>query len=298
MRQNRSRSLGEAKIVKIFKNGKARLAIVLAMGVLFCWSALALAPQSRSRVTAKAAKSSVPPVVSPAAQNGVPSRGNVRARLSHQPEASKLSRALGQRFLAPGREVEILTGTVSIGADRHSVRLVRTQQDDGEQVAIALDGGPPSLTWNAADGAVSSGRGISASERVVVERLALDSPDQFVLAQLRGASYYTVARNVRPSAAEGSDDYSGPVWDVVRVAEPEAAGPNAPVSGWRLFHINASTGLIDRSISQEQGETIVAEISGWADRLGEKVPTHITWSRKGQVLMELSIGNVAHDARQ
>ena len=44
-----------------------------------------------------------------------------------------------------------------------------------------------------------------------------DPPDQFVLAQLRGSSYYTVARNVRPAGA--TDGYAGPLWNVVRIDE-------------------------------------------------------------------------------
>jgi hypothetical protein len=125
----------------------------------------------------------------------------------------------------------------------------------------------------------------------------LDSPDQFVLAQARGASYYTVARNVMPASANGADDYTGPIWDVIRIGEP-SAGTAHPVSRWRIFHINSETGLLDRSISDEQGATVTAEFSGWVDHLGEKVPTHITWSQKGQMLMDLTLNSITHGPLQ
>jgi len=133
---------------------------------------------------------------------------------------------------------------------------------------------------------------------MIIKRLALDSADQFVLAQLRGASYRTVAINVIPSSAAGSDDYSGPTWDVVRIGEPDTSGPDSPLSNSRSFHINTSTGLIDRCFSQEGSETIVAEMTGWVDRFGENVPTRITWSRDGQPVMELNLNGVAHGSKQ
>src|SRR5258708_487475 len=98
---------------------------------------------------------------------------------------------------------------------------------------------------------MSSGKSAAGTERSLIERLALDSPDQFVLAQLRGASYYTVARDVMPTSAGGSDDYNGPLWDVIRLGEPQTS-KSAPLSHWRIFHINSASSLIDRSISDEQ----------------------------------------------
>lgn len=202
---------------------------------------------------------------------------------------------MGNRFIVAGKERSILLGTLTVGTQRSEVSIIRTQEDDGEKVEIALGAGSASLTWNGTDGAKSGGRLAGGVERSVIERLALDSPDQFVLAQLRGASYYTIARAAGPSGAE--ENYNGPLWDVVRVGEPEQATLNAPLSKWRVFHINTSTGLIDRIISQEQGEIVVAEISAWADQGGEKVPMHIAWSSGGKALMELSLSNVANGPR-
>ena len=222
----------------------------------------------------------------------------VHQRLSFQPEADRLRRSLGLRFLTPGLEKAVLIGTLTIGADRSLLRMVRTQSDDGEQVEIAVGAVASSLIWTPAGGAKVDGGRALGNSRAIIERLVLDSPDEFVLAQLRGASYYTVARNVMPKNAAGSEDYNGPVWDVVRVGEPDALGTDAALSKSRIFHINTQTGLIDRCFSREEGETVVAEISGWADQFGEKVPTHITWNKNGKVVMELSLSNIAHGPRQ
>jgi len=225
-------------------------------------------------------------------------RGKSYSRLSHQLEAERLRHALGLRFLGPGREKTTITGTLTIGADRSPIRIVRTQTDDGEQVEIAIGGGGWRMTWNATEGARIDGLRPAESYRAIIERLALDSADQFVLAQLRGASYRTVAINVIPSSAAGSDDYSGPTWDVVRIGEPNTSGTDSPLSKSRSFHINTSTGLIDRCFSQEGSETIVAEMTGWVDRFGENVPTRITWSRDGQPVMELNLNGIAHGPKQ
>ncbi|MGH9843174.1 MAG: hypothetical protein ACREEM_30925, partial [Blastocatellia bacterium] len=219
-------------------------------------------------------------------------------RLALQPEADKLRRRLGQRFLAPGREVSTLVGTVTLGSDRQMVRLVRSQDDDDERLTIALSGGPPTLTWSGIDGAKSNGSPATGATRALIERLALDSPDQFILAQLRGSAYFTVSRLVRPSEAGGSDSYAGPVWNVVRISEPSGAAQNRPQSTWRLYYINAATGLIDKALSQEQGQTITAEFSGWANQGGETLPTRVTWKLNDQTVMDLAITNVTHSLKQ
>jgi hypothetical protein len=148
------------------------------------------------------------------------------------------------------------------------------------------------------DGARSNDISAIGSLRELIERLALDSPDQFVLAQLRGASYHTVARDVRPAEAGGSDDYTGPRWDLVRIAEPSRLTQNRPRSLWRLYYINSSTGLIDKVVSQEQGKTITAEFSGWITQGGETIPTRIMWKLNKRVVMDLAITNGAHGPKQ
>lgn len=238
-----------------------------------------------------------------AKQDGVgaqptPARGNLRNKLSLQPEADRLRRRLGQRFLAQGREVSVLLGTLTLGSERSTVRIVRSQGDDDERLTIALNGGQPTLSWSSTDGARSGNDPATGSVRELIERIALDSPDQFILAQARGASYYTVARMVRPPEAGNSRDYKGPVWDVVRIGEPASITQNKPQSLRRLYYINSATGLIDKIFSREQGETITAEVSGWVNQGGEQVPTRLAWFRNKQMVMELTVNNVSHSPRQ
>jgi hypothetical protein len=76
-------------------------------------------------------------------------------------------------------------------------------------------------------------------DRQLLERVVFDSADQFVLAQLRGASYYTIARNVRPD--EVGESYDGPVWTVVRINDPDRDEQRKPESSWRLYYINTAT---------------------------------------------------------
>jgi len=226
-----------------------------------------------------------------------PMGGRWRNGLAFQPEADKLRRRLGRRFLAPGREVSVLAGALTIGSERYIAQITRSQDDDDERVMISLNGGP-ALTWSGLNGALSDGAAAEGSLRSLVERLALDSPDQFILAQLRGSAYYTVARMVRPPEAGDSDNYTGPLWNVVRVSEPTALTQNKPRSPWRLYYINTATGLIDKVISEEQGQTIVADISGWVAQNGEQIPTRISWTVNKQVIMEFSLTNISYGPRQ
>jgi hypothetical protein len=235
---------------------------------------------------------SVPPVNS--LNPTLTSPGNpARARnLSISPESLKMSRRIGQRFASINRGKSTVIGTLTIGSTQKIVIVMRKQTDDGEQVEINIAGSADRLSWNAANGSRSAAVRANENERSLIERLVLDSPDQFVLAQLRGASYYTVARNVRPVEAGSSLDYAGPTWTVVRVREPSAAGETRALSPFRLYYINSKTGLLDKVVSEEPGGTrVVAAFSNWIDQAGEKTPSLIVWTRDQKIVMEFSINN-------
>lgn len=182
----------------------------------------------------------------PAPQAGPATRSRLHSRLGVQPDANRMRRRLGQRFLRRGREMIVQTGALTVAGQSQPVTIARAQDDDdGEQVSIAIGGGPASLTWTAKDGARSNNAPAAANERKLIERIALDSPDQFVLAQVRGASYYTLAQGAMPEEV-ASDDYTGPVWDVIRVAEAFGSSAAKPESLYRLYYINSTTGLIEK----------------------------------------------------
>ena len=216
-----------------------------------------------------------------------------RARnLSLQPEAFNMARRLGSRFGATKREVSIAVGTLTIGSDQRQVQTKRVQTDSGEQVEVKIAGSSDTLTWDASSGSLSSGRQANGSDRDVIERLVFDSPDQFVLGQLRGSSYFMVARNVRPAGA--GDNYQGPLWNIVRVSDPELDEARRLQSRWRLYYLNTTSGLIERVESVVDGQRIVAEFSVWTNIAGEQVPGRIVWTSQGRTLMEYQLANFSH----
>jgi len=219
-----------------------------------------------------------------------------RRNLSLRPEALNFSRRVGQRFNAPGREMATLTGSLNFGTEQHNIVIARLQDDAGEGVTVTLDGGSPSLNWDhdqREQGAEVTGPNTSVGQRALLERLVLDSPDQFVLAQLRGASYHTVLRNARPVEAGGTDDYAGPVYDVVRISEPHREHIAGKVR-WQLFYLNTQTGLVEKIISEDHDARVEATLTEWDEQDGEKFPRRISWSRQGQPLMELTITSVSY----
>lgn len=265
--------------------------VLLVVVVLL--SALAFVAGRPRRLGAPEEKRPSAPVKIQSAQTkGEKAKTSGPRNLSLQPEAFNMGCRLGARFAAGKREKSVLVGTLTVGSERRTVQTIRTQTEDGEQVEIKIAGSATSLTWDKGQGALSSGSRASGSDRELIERLVLDSPDQFVLAQLRGASYYTVAYNVRPVNA--GDKYAGPLWNIVRVNDPEPDEAKRPQSRWRLYYINVATGLIGRIESEVGGQRIVAAISGWTNQDGEKVPTEITWTGQGQTLMQYSLTNFSH----
>ena len=214
-----------------------------------------------------------------------PDRG--ARNLSLQPEAARLSRRLGQRFIRSDSNVTVLIGEVTTGGTRVPVRVVRTQDQRGESVEIGANG--RTLVWSAAAGPQGN-EAITEFDRSLVERLVFDSADAFVLAQLRGASYQVIGKNVRADLG-GADNYDGPLWTVVRVSYAGANSDAKPKSAARVFYINSRTGLIDKVISEIDGEEIEAILDGWTTVKGESFPSVIRWSTAGHQLMEFKVIN-------
>jgi hypothetical protein len=272
---------------------KRNLLIALALASAVVGAALIFGVRASN---SSAASNPMPVALSPTAQSASRSRVALNNRLSLQPQADRFRHRLGRRFLSAGQELSSLAGTLTVNGQSYPISILRRQDDDGERIAIRVGSGPQ-LTWNGAEGAKSDGREASTDELKLIERIALDSPDQFILAQLRGASYYTVAKRVIPEEALQSQDYDGPAWDVVRVAEPSRTGFTGPQSAWRMYCINTQTGLIDHIISSEQGEPLRAEFLDWRNPLGEIVPGRIKWTRNKQVIMEIVFTAVAYGSR-
>ncbi|MCA1635132.1 MAG: hypothetical protein LC802_15930 [Acidobacteria bacterium] len=230
-----------------------------------------------------------------------PSARAARSRnLALQPAAQNFSRRVGRRFVEPGREASVLVGTLNVGSEQQRVRVERLQDDGGERIEVSLGDGRATLSWDAEHGPLSASRGTEGSERALIERLVMDSPDQFALAQLRGASYYTVARNVRPTDDGGADGYVGSLYDIIRVGEPARGDGKGWASSWRLYYVNTVTGLIEKIVSEDEGGVKVeATLSEWGTHAGETLPSRVTWTRGGgQVFMELNLNNVSHGPKQ
>ncbi|MCW5969342.1 MAG: hypothetical protein KIT57_12595 [Blastocatellales bacterium] len=232
------------------------------------------------------------------AQSPITLHAPLSSRLALEPAAERLARRLGRRFLASGREASLFVGTLVVEGEAMPIRVMRRQNDDGEDLSIALNGDQALLVWDDKLGARSRGAKAGGLERKVIERLALDSPEQFVYAQIRGASYDILARDVRPESAGGADGYAGPLWNLIRLEESADESREKPLSRWRVYHINTTTGLIDQISSQEDGQVIIAELAGWTLSDGEFAPARITWKRDGKTIMDLSLTNIVFGPRQ
>lgn len=236
-------------------------------------------------ITRASIESSTTPVSAPAPADSGP------RNIFRQPEALRMGQRLGKRLGPSSRAAAVVVGRVTTGNSDQFVTITRRQTKRGEDVELILEG--RALRWNAQDGTQAVSSPATEAERVLLERLIFDSPDHFVLAQLHGASYFTVARNVRPPGVP--DDYSGPLWTIVRIDEPQADGASHPTSPWRLYYINSATGLIDQIVSRLGDQTIEARISSWTEQSGEKVPAQITWSIDGRAVMSYQAISVSHN---
>ena len=204
--------------------------------------------------------------------------------LALQAEAAAVNRRLGNRFKSTNAP-SVFVGLVTLGSDRQPVTIIRRQTDYGETVELLLAG--RRFTWSESEGIKGTKESPTEPERLLVERLVFDSPDQFVLAQLRGASYQTIARNLRPTDA--GDDYTGPLWTMVRIDDPQTGASASPKSSWRIYYINSGSGVIDRVECEVEGQKVEASILQWTEQNGEKVPSQIRWTSNGQTLMEYQL---------
>lgn len=216
--------------------------------------------------------------------------------LALQPEAVKLSQHVRAKGFDPKKpRTIVIDGVLTTATDRRNVQIVRSQSNSGEHVAVSLTGVTTALSWDATSGARTSAGTLSAADRALLERFTFDGADQFILAQLRGASYSVVARNVRPDDAP--EDYAGPLWDVVRVDDPEQDQQKQALSRWRLYYLNSITGLIDKISYDSQRERIEATLSDWTERNGERFPSTITWTSHEKPLATFNLTNVSFAAQ-
>ena len=149
----------------------------------------------------------------PLSENQTQTRSPKRLRnLRLQPEAAAMNRRLGNRFRSESAS-SVLAGNLTVGSNQQPITIVRKQTDSGETVELFLT--DRNFSWSEAEGVRETKDSATEAERLLVERLVFDSPDQFVLAQLRGAGYQTIVRNLRP--VDAGDDYAGPLWTMVRV---------------------------------------------------------------------------------
>jgi len=211
--------------------------------------------------------------------------------LSLQPEALRVSRRLGNRFTPMARAAMAMHGTLSSRTEQHPVTMIRRQIDSGEEVEVVVRG--RRLIWRHTEGVKILHSEPTEDERHLVARLIFDSPDQFVLAQLRGASYYTIARNVRPVHAD--DNYNGPLWTLIRVEEPQRADSMRSIPNWRIYYINSESGLVDRVEYELNGREIQVDVVEWIEENGEKTPSRINWSSDGQIIMRFQADVVLHN---
>jgi hypothetical protein len=179
----------------------------------------------------------------------------------------------------------VLAGNLTVDSNQQAVAIIRRQTDSGETVELLLP--DRKLSWSEAEGVKGTKDLPTEAERLLIERLVFDSPDQFVLAQLRGASYQTIVRNLRP--VDAADDYAGPLWTMVRIDDPQTVEGASPKSPWRLYYINSISGMIDRVECDVDGQRVAASFIQWTDQNGEKIPSHIKWTRNGQTLMEFQL---------
>ena len=233
-------------------------------------------------VSRASTKSSPPP-----SENQTQTRSPRRLRnLRLQPEAAAMNRRLGNRFRSESAS-SVLAGNLTVGSNQQPVTIIRRQTDSGETVELFLT--DRNFSWSEAEGVRETKDSATEAERLLVERLVFDSPDQFVLAQLRGAGYQTIVRNLRP--VDAGDDYAGPLCTMVRVDDPQTIESASPKSRWRLYYINTQSGLIDRIECEVDGQRVAASILQWTEQNGEKVPSHIRWTTNGQTLMEYQLAS-------
>jgi hypothetical protein len=100
-----------------------------------------------------------------AEQTVTQSRPAGKARnLSLQPEAFKMSRRLGSRFMPSRQSTLTMLGTLTPGSVQQNLSITRRQTATGEEVGIAGEAG--TLAWSDLEGARASGANLSEAPRL------------------------------------------------------------------------------------------------------------------------------------
>ncbi len=122
-----------------------------------------------------------------------PSTSATTRNLVLQPQAAKLARRVGKRFIGSRRQISVMNGTLTMNGGQQAVTITRRQGERDERVEVSFADATLPVTWSDDEGSTSRGEVPTEIQKTLIERLAFDSVDHFILAQQRGAAYFTVA---------------------------------------------------------------------------------------------------------
>lgn len=195
-------------------------------------------------------------------------------------------RALGDRVERPGKEQQIISGSLELAEYPHQASLV-INSGFPDRIALALQTGVDqhAITF---DGTQASWTALSEGDRDLVETLSFDGPDHFFYAQANGA----VTRFLGTRFSEGTDSATGPFYDIYAVTPSPSLTPTS-AKGAKLFQFNSDNHLLElvRYTTERNGSSVAVEVrlSDWREIAGQRVPHRIERLENGVKVMTFSI---------
>jgi hypothetical protein len=226
----------------------------------------------------------------PAAQQApaaapVPASDHVRRGLL-KPSLRESLRALGDRLEKPGKERQMITGTIQRDGDAqpHQVSLILETRG---RLRVEESGDAHGSAVFVFDRNHTTARTLTPAEIALVETFLYDTPESFFTLQEAGAPTRPLGNGFHLDDAPNS-----PRYDVYEAYDPSAAGDPSGTAT-KLYCFNRDTFMLER-IRYERatatGTTAVeVRLEDWGDFSGQKLPRHIVRLENGQPLLTVTV---------
>lgn len=208
-------------------------------------------------------------------------------------------KALGDRLEKPGRERLSVTGTLTRATESQTEEVIAVFEFP-ERVRLTTQKGNQTrvLTFDG-EQAKAVGNPLVVAEQDLLETLVYASAEHFFNTQMQGQATRFLGSRFRLDDGS-SADYSGPYYDVYKVAE-QVKTATEPIERLKLYYFNSDTLLLER-VSYEldrNGSTVKVEerLGGWTREQGQHVARRIDRFENGKSVFVLTVRTAGLSAR-
>lgn len=269
-------------------------ALLIGLVVLTAFTFAASSKLRHSKTTA---------IKAPTSQNQLsPVSANSRAYIRRgllSPQLVWNLNALGDRLERPGKERLTVTGTLTRSGDSQPAEVVAVLEFPGRLHLTIQKGIQTRVITFDGEQAKSAGNPLDFGEQDLIETLIYGSAEHFFMTQMQGRATRFLGARFRMDDGS-SADYSGPYYDIYRVADQIKTSTNQREQE-KLYYFNSETLLLERvsyQINRDGSDVKIEEmIRDWSKEQGQQVARRIERFENGKSVFVFTVRSAGLGSR-